>query len=450
MLVLAVGIGAALGGLGAANRPFVYAAEVRLDVEGAEPRNSAEATVLSSKALAIATSRDSLDEAAATAQSGPVAPGDVTITSLGSSGVLKVEVTNADPAAAARQANALAGSIIDGWDAGTRDEHDQAIAALDAEAAAIETEVTAIDKRVDELVASTGGTTPANDIPALTATLARREELVQRAAALELQRHALDTTEDSRPRPRVLQTAAEPTVPEPRGVPLNAFLGAVLAGLAAVTLAAVVETVRPSVVGVDAQAEAMATTRFGSFQLDFGAPAATTEAIVLVHRIVVACRAQGLSSVWILGLGRIPRSRRFKARLLDAMRWRLEEAGVQPLNLGADAPSGSLRSQLHQVAMRVAGPAVAYDTDRRPAGVVVFSGPATRRTELDAVADLHNLDGTTILGLATFDWSRRWWPFRSAPPAVPAPSTHASPPIAPDHPRANGSSFTRPEEVQTP
>ncbi len=410
LIVVLVVLGAALGALGARTRPLVYAADLRIDLEGSAPRSTTESAVLSSKALAIATSRETMAAASSVSNTPALKPTNIDVSSLGGSGVLRVTVKASRPEVAAAQANALGDLIIGLWDAGARSQYAAALADLDQQAAAVRAQVAALDAQIDAILAKAPSTPGpgSNEIPALTATLDRRNEAVQRSAAIELQRRQLVSQQDGSPGPRVIQAATEPDSPEPRGVPLNIFLGAVLAGLLAVTLAAVTETLRPSVVGAEAQSEVLGTPRLGGFRLDFGGGAAT-EAAVLAHRIAVAARAEGLSSVVLLSLGRPPRTRRFRKVLLDGLRWRLTEARLETIDASTGVRRGTtLASQLQQVALHVAGRSVAQATDRNPAGVVVLSGPSANRSNLVAIADLHWLDDTTLLGLATFDWQHRF------------------------------------------
>jgi capsular polysaccharide biosynthesis protein len=111
LVVVGVAIGAIHG-----HRPPEYTASTRLVIGADDPKSRTESGSIADTAKAIATSptqvRRALEDAKIDRNPNAVASGHVSVSALGTSGVVQLSVSDKDPDAAQAIANALAGRVI--------------------------------------------------------------------------------------------------------------------------------------------------------------------------------------------------------------------------------------------------------------------------------------------------------------------------------------------------
>jgi uncharacterized protein involved in exopolysaccharide biosynthesis len=220
----------------------MYTASSRLVLDMPDPTSEAEAQVIGDTAEAVVTSPSAVKEALDTVgvSHDPVrfAEERISVEPLGSSGVLRLSVTDPDPNVAARVANALARDLI-----ATR---------LQSRNAPLSDALAALDQRIEFLNVSIEAT---NGELSVAAPLERRdivrqrEVLLQRQLLLEQQRAELIAREVEWPRPAIIDRASRPTEADPSKVLPIVALGSFLGLIVGVGIAATLEALRPTFVG---------------------------------------------------------------------------------------------------------------------------------------------------------------------------------------------------------
>jgi capsular polysaccharide biosynthesis protein len=214
-----------------------YVANARLIIGGADTRDAQEAAALADTALGLATSPSVLNRAIS--ETGvrradtDVATG-VTITPVGTSGVLELTVTDRDADVATALVNALADQIValreDVVLGGSRQLLTQTGQQIDA---------------LTQNIADIENQQARPAAPVATLELRRQEAVAQRAA-LESQRQQLNAELATTVAPRVIDDSADPGTPVSSALPARLAVGALLGLLVGVALAAGLESLRPT------------------------------------------------------------------------------------------------------------------------------------------------------------------------------------------------------------
>lgn len=378
----------------------LYAARVRIEISGFTPRSATEASVLSSKAQAIATSRSVVDDAilAAGAQRLPteLAQRRIRVSSLGTSNVVRLTVTDRDPVVAAKLANSLAGLLIDNWDPETRERFRETLAELDARSEAIAGDIARIDADVAKLLATTGPVEPGREIPALTAALAVRADFAARAAAVEQQRSLLVSTETSYPPPRVLDSATAPTVPEASGEVQDLALATLVGLVLGIVVATTLETFWPRIHDPRLQAEALGAPYLGEFRR-LGTVVHPEDLGGLVARMKDAARLNGVQLVSLVVVGDLARKVKLRTAIVDELRSYAKRVDLR-------------LSPLHHAPQPEAAVKPLGERGRstpNAIGLAVLSSNKVRRQDLEAVDQLRRTHGSTVIGVASIVPARR-------------------------------------------
>jgi capsular polysaccharide biosynthesis protein len=235
-----------LGGVGAlminGGAVPTYTASSRLMLDVPDPSSEAEAQVIGDTAEAVVTSPSAVEKALATVgvSRDPVtfAEEGISVEPLGSSGVLRLSVTDPDPDVAAGVATALARDLIE-----TR---------LQSRNAPLSDALAALDQRIELLNVSIEATNEQLSAATLLDRrdiLRQREVLLQRQLLLEQQRAELLAGEVEWPRPAIIDRASRPTEADPSKVLPIVALGILLGLIVGVGIAATLEALRPTVVG---------------------------------------------------------------------------------------------------------------------------------------------------------------------------------------------------------
>jgi hypothetical protein len=272
LIAIAVALGLGAGALRTVGGTS-FTATTRLVLDAPDPRTSAESMAIADTVRAIATSPSQVRSAlAGKAAAGrdpiDVAEHHVSVSALGTSGVVELSVSDRNAAVAPAIANALAGAII-------------------------QTRLNISTGRAQQLVADLN-----RQINALQRRIARadatsRPLLLQQSSALQVDRANVLTTEAAEPKPSIISQARKPSSPDAAPVAPLLILGAILGFVMGVGAAGILEVVRPSVVGGVALAREFGTRYIG-----------TTGSDDLPWRAGMVASTEGLATVGLISVGK--------------------------------------------------------------------------------------------------------------------------------------------------
>jgi capsular polysaccharide biosynthesis protein len=390
-------LGAGLATLVASREPRTYTAATRVVLDTPDPKSQAESGVIADTARAIASSpahvRAALSKARARDRDADaLAREGLNVRSLGASGVLQLSVTDSDPATAAAIANALAGDLIETRRGVTRGQ--------------IEAALTSLDKRIDALNRQLAEATTQ------TAEAAReRDFLAQQRAVTEAERVNLLATVATRPRPSVISPARAPEDADPSGLGPDLVLGALVGILLGVGLTALLESLRPTLVGGDAVARELDAPLLGPLTSSVGLDAADEAAASVATRIRMAAEAARVRSVTLVAAD----SRIDLAAVAERLRNAAIEEPAMPAVATAGQTAGPERmTRAARLPIRpfgVGGPALSTGGQ---SGLVVVAPVPVKKSQLDDAAHLLRVSSAPLLGLITCPPRGSWWRTRRA------------------------------------
>jgi capsular polysaccharide biosynthesis protein len=278
------------------NDPRMYSAAARLSLDISDPTSSEESTAIADTARAMATSTKlvaaALVEADVLRDAERVATRAVSVRALGSSGVLELKVRDRDPNAASEVANALAAEIISTRETVTLGRIPNALHEIGEQIGDINRQLLQIDKQLP------------SDKPSEARALAdERRELSEQRASLEAQRESLLASQISRPEPSIIDSARPAAEPDPSGLVTEAALGALMGLLVGVGLAALVESLTPTVVGAAALSQTLDVPVLGRLPGPLG-KVTPSNASMIASRIRLATRAAGVETVELIAAGK--------------------------------------------------------------------------------------------------------------------------------------------------
>ena len=242
-VVLGLGAGA-VRTLGGAS----YTATTRLVLDAPDPQTSAESMAIADTVRALATSPAQVRAALAdklTSGRDPleVAKHHVSARALGTSGVIQLSVSDRNPKVAAAIANGLAQQIV-------------------------RTRLNVSTGRTQQIVAKLGAEIGRLDAKIVRADAASRSLLQQQRTALQIEQANILAAMATQPKPSIISPAAEPRSADSAPALPYLILGAILGLVIGVGAAAVVETVRPTIVGGVALAREFGTQYIGTTEDD--------------------------------------------------------------------------------------------------------------------------------------------------------------------------------------
>ena len=348
-----------------------YTASSRLVLGTQDPKTQAEAASIADTAKAIATSpavvRDALRASEAPAETDPLdfARHDVSVESVGASGVLQLRVKDGQSARAARIANSLTREVIAARRQVTEGQLRRVLGS--------------VAPRIEKLA---GQIAELDSLPALSPKdEAKRSSLLQQRTALESERFSALSAAAQQLKPAVISPATPPLSADGSGVVLDLLLGAVLGLLLGVAAAGAIETVRPTLVGGQALARELNAPLLGSLPpdddgLDAAAPA-------VAGRLRLATKAAGVESIGLMAV-------RPPELDVPALAERFAAKGSNGSAVGRPA---SVRAFDVQSSSLFNG---------SPTGLVLVSPDALKKTELDEVKELLRVMPGPLLGLLTY------------------------------------------------
>lgn len=368
-----------------ADEPRTYTAAARVVLDAPDPGSETESQAIADTARAIVTSPSLVQRALVkTGVRRPViqfAEERITVTPVGTSGILEVAVRDIDPAVAAELANRLTEDLILTRLRTSRGPLDEALARVEQRVAQLEASLEVLNGKI--------ATAP--DLETEIRLSREKDLLVQRMVILEQKRADLLSTQAERPTPQIIDPARRPLELDPSRQPADIALGALLGLALAIGLAVLLESIRPTVVGEMAVARELDAPVLGVLP----APPDRSQGQVLdplAAWLSAAAQSSGVNTVALMSTHRGDSLQHLAAALSE----RVNGAGaVQIRSLEqATGENGSAR--------KTVGPA---------AGVVVVTPQVVRKGDLTAVRDLFRVTGGRLIGAIAYR-DRRFAPNR--------------------------------------
>lgn len=380
-----------------------YQASAVLVIGAPDPQSAEEAAVLANTAEGIATGPQlvarAISEAGATRNVNAVAAA-VSVQTLGSSGVIRLTVTDRQPRAAIALANALASGVVSTRAALIQSGLTASLRGLSQEEAATQAQMQNLNTQVQ-----TAGSAA---VPGLEARLA---SLQQVAAQIAVEENTLQAQQG--PKPAVLDKAVSAVGIHGRAL-VDALLGGVLGLVLGIAVAAMREMARPSLVGAGAISRAIGAPLLGEMSTlpDTWTLAALPDAGTYIE---LAAEAQNVQETRFAALEPNGR-RRGKVRMLEGplsrLRFGWSRTG-QPLVAPADD------DQTVELALgQVPGVRSAADPDGDAAlrtGLVVALPRVLKASDVDVVTNFVWISGWALLGVIVYSVPRKTIMIRSSP-----------------------------------
>jgi capsular polysaccharide biosynthesis protein len=349
-----------------------YSASARLVIGSQDPKTQAEAASIADTAKAIATSpavvRRALRRAGASNRDAlNFARDDVSVDSVGASGVLQLRVTDGNPTRASAIANALTRQVIKARRRVTEGELRRVLTSVNPQ----------IEELAGQIAELDGQSTLSSEHEA------KRSSLVQQRTALESERFSALSAAAQQPKPAIISAATPPIDADSSNAPLDILLGALLGLILGVAAAGAIETFRPTLVGGAALARELNVPLLGSlprvddYRLDEAAPA-------VAGRLQLATRAAGVRNVGLIAVG--PPEPDLPAL---ARRFSLNGSNGSPKSRSGTVRPFDVRSAL---------PSNGSTTT----GLVLVSPEVLKKAELDEVKDLLRVSPGPLLGVLTY------------------------------------------------
>ena len=417
--------GAAVLGLG--EKPS-YTASTRLVLDTQDPQSSTGSTVIGDTAKAIATSPVEVAAALSQAHIGDrnqteVAK-DVSVSPLGTSGVLQLSVTDSTPGYARALANALAAQVIQTRSSVNTRRINQISADLDGRIRVLNQRIAAADAAVDQfnrqLAEGQTGSAAARLRSQIDSESRLRDFDAEQRGVLVSERLGLLSTDALRPQASVISRATLPRHADAsRRVP-DLMLGLLLGLILGIGAAALIETFKPTLHGPDMLAREFGTSYLGTIPTNAGQEGADlgTEPITLVLRL--AAERAGVRSVSLLAAAPDPGLTAAAANLEAAVNGvaRPDADPSEPVTAGGTQSYRPRRRERYELQapspspppLRVRTFGIDFPASRNgaPSGVVLVAPQSLRRSRVLEVKHLLSVMPVPVLGLITYGSGSRW------------------------------------------
>jgi capsular polysaccharide biosynthesis protein len=422
-MVAVCATGAALLHLG--EKPS-YTASTRLVLDTQDPQSSTGSTVIGDTAKAIATSpvevAAAMSQAGITGRNATDVAKNVSVSPLGTSGVLQLSVTDSKPAYARALANALAEQVIETRSAVNTRRIRQISADLDSRIADLNRRIATADAAIDrsnrQLATGQTGVAAARLRAHIDSESRLRDFDAEQRGVLVSERLGLLSTDALRPQASIISKAAIPTQADPsRKVP-DLMLGLLLGVILGIGSAALIETFKPTLHGADMLAREFGTPYLGTIPTNAGKDGAAlgAEPITLVLRL--AAERAGVMSVNLLAAVPDPRLSAAAANLESAVNGvsRTPTASSEAVATGAGQAYRLPTPETHRSSapsprpLRVQTFGIDYPASRNgaPSGVVIVAPRSLRRSRVLEVKHLLSVMPVPVLGLITYGSGSRW------------------------------------------
>lgn len=397
LIVACLVAGAVLGSAVHLGEKPLYQATVRLVIGAPDPQSAQQAAVLADTARAIATGPVLVSRSISSVgarRSELEVQNAISVQTLGSSGTLALTVNDRDPRVAVELANAIAEGLVATRANLTHSSVASSLQHLNDQEKSVEAQILALNAQAQRLAAQVA-TTPPNArnagvaVALLNGAQARLTSLQELANQLTLQQNSLSAELGP---PAAIIDRAQSAVAAPGRTLDDAALGGLLGLVVGIGIAAARETVRPSVVGAQAIAEAMGAPLLGETSAlpDTWTTSAPPEA---ASYIAFAAQGKRLQEVRFAVLE--PNQGHARVRVLDGAqsRMRVHTGGGRwpPLLTSADparAPSVSL--------------VLDGGTPTRT-GLVVVVRRVIKAADMAAVSNFLSISGWPLLGVIVFN-----------------------------------------------
>ncbi len=404
-------------------REDTYLAFTRMST-GSEATSSQEAEAWVDAARGVVTSpvqvADALDELSVERDPERVAEQKVDVESVGISGVLVLSVSDSDPQVAKALANSLSQRYIQSRREPVIDPLEERLAELDAELAAA-------NKTIDSIDASS------ESDPAIAyARLVALEEAHQRRSDISSEQRELNATLLSTPKPELIDAATTPSGPESARLFADLMVAGLLGLIIGVAVAAVVEALRPTIIGRDSLARVLGTPLLGevpySARLD-----SVSGNRWLSYRVGLAATEAGVHVVRLTSAGRTVDLHLLAAQLRAAAPQLIVEV-VGPERVTIPLERSSLRdfSRGGEVPGSTSALGTWPDSEGLAAGLVVVAPEVLARDDLNEVEYLLAMTDWPLLGLIVSPQDQAGQ--AQAPTTAVASSPSVSPDAAERHP----------------
>ncbi|MFL6074062.1 MAG: hypothetical protein ACJ73S_11765 [Mycobacteriales bacterium] len=409
ILVAAVLLPVLAVGVYTVRQPPTYLAHARVVASDQVPKSAAEATAVVSEVRAYATSRDvvsrAVDKAGVDRDPDAVLK-RVAVSGLGSSPVAEITVGDRTADGAQKITSALASQVASALDTNRIGGLPDALKAIDAQLTDLATKRAPL-------------ATEAQNNPKDATAQSRLAGIDRLISDLSGDRNRLSEEAAATGHAKVVQSAHRPAGPEATGLWQRAGLAALLGLVIGLLIAAVTETVRPTVPGAQRVGRLLGVPLLGRVDSD---PAVLAD---LARRIRLAARRAGAETVVLTTTSRTDLS----AELVD----RIEAAVLRPSPVAARvampvggprepegtrdfAPAGETLTDGHRLAtlsrtldgLKSTAPELrrvcALDeldpsAEAGAIGLVVVSAAITRLTSVHAVRDMLTASGWPLLGV---------------------------------------------------
>ena len=405
-----------------------YTATTRLTLDTQDPKTQPESTAIADTADALATSPALVSKALADAHvrgrdAGKVAGDHVSTRSLGTSGVLELSVSDSNARVAAGVANALAARVIQTRLSVTRGTGDQIVMTLGQRIDRLNRQIAALDAKISSLnvrAAITANPVVANSLRNSRDDTSRaRDALAEQRSALETERTTVVSGDAQLPKPTIISSASPPAHPDSSGATAEIVLGLLLGAILGVGVAALLESIRPTVVGGEALATKFDTPLLGTLtEAPDGSPA-LADMVRIAERLRLAAGAEHVRTICILAAGEgIDVSRLSKELdVLATAPWDDEEelvgASVSSSQVTRHLPpSVTIRRSEHGPFVRIRpfesrsfamGNGHGHGRGHRNgSGVVLVCPPVLKQEEFAAVGHLLRINPGRLLGVIEY------------------------------------------------
>ena len=387
-VVVLLGASAIVGAV----RPRTYTSSARLVLDIPDPQNVAEATAIADTGRAIATGLDqvraALEQAGVSRDPIKLAKKDINVQAIGSSGVLKLSVTDKNPTVARELADALATQVVTTRLRVARSQPAQTLTQIQQRLAELDANIATLQGEIQGLTARIARAGSAATVAALTQTKSQTQSvlglLVAQRSDLATQQTGIVAGAGTAPEPSIIQAAASPLKADPSEIPQLIGLSLLIGLVLGVGAAATVEALRPSVVGSESVAVALGVLPLGS--LPKGKRNRQRAISAAAERILLAGDGAGTRAVEVIA----PAGSGELGPLVSKLDWDLRALRLRRPVRAGQRDVGANVSPFN---------AVASDPS---AGVVVVAPDVVRKAALDDLSALLKILKKPVLGAITY------------------------------------------------
>lgn len=329
--------------------------------------------------------------------------------------MLELSVRDRDPEIAAAIANGLVRELIDTRATASTAKYKETLATLDSRIRASNRAIATLDTRIADLdeQAQAADLENAEVLRAQRSDIARARDLVaEQRSSLESARDSILTTNALGPTPTIVSKATAPARADPANLLSNLLLGAFAGLVLGLGIAALIETVRPTIVGGDAIARDLETVHLGALKNSPEGEQPRERLVSIVVPLRLVAEALKRPDVDLLTANGVPEPRYLAQQLQSVAAGATElphtveprshdrdrAAVVSPPRTGAlDSPTAA-----SDVQIRSFGVDTPSSRDLSTAALVLVVPEALRKLELERLRRLAESASLPVLGVITY------------------------------------------------